>query len=84
MIDQERKVQARLKWVQVYHQLKHASKTCRKCGISRLTLQLWRRRYAAEGVEGLKDRSRKPYRTPGRKIFLSQEQLILQIRKEKK
>jgi transposase InsO family protein len=38
--------------------------TCRYYGISRNTFYKWQRRYEAEGLEGLKDRSSRPYTSP--------------------
>lgn len=37
---------------------------CRYCGVSRRTGYKWIERYAADGVDGLKDRSRAPHRHP--------------------
>jgi hypothetical protein len=34
--------------------------TCRYYGITRQTFYIWQRRFEDEGVEGLKDRSRRP------------------------
>ena len=39
--------------------------TCRYYGISRQCYYGWRRRYEADGLEGLKDRSSRPHRSPG-------------------
>jgi transposase len=38
--------------------------TCRYYGSSRQCFYTWRRRYEAEGLEGLKDRSSAPHHTP--------------------
>lgn len=38
--------------------------TCRYYGISRPTYYTWLRRYEAEGVDGLRDRSRRPRTSP--------------------
>ncbi|MFI0712227.1 helix-turn-helix domain-containing protein [Streptomyces inhibens] len=38
--------------------------TCRYYGISRQCYYIWLRRYEAEGLEGLKDRSSAPHHTP--------------------
>jgi transposase len=38
--------------------------TCRYYGISRQCYYGWRRRYEAAGVDGLKDRSSRPHRSP--------------------
>ena len=39
---------------------------CRRFGISRESGYQYLRRYRAEGVDGLKDRSRRPHRSPER------------------
>ena len=38
--------------------------TCRYYGISRQCYYKWQRRYEAEGIEGLRDRSSAPHHTP--------------------
>jgi transposase len=38
--------------------------TCRYYGISRNCYYIWLRRYQAEGVEGLRDRSSRPHHSP--------------------
>jgi Homeodomain-like domain len=38
-------------------------------------------RYQAEGIVGLEERSRRPHRAAGRKIFAEQEALILELRR---
>jgi transposase InsO family protein len=42
----------------------NVAKTCRYYGISRQAYYLWYRRYLAEGVEGLRDRSKRPLASP--------------------
>lgn len=42
------------------------AEVCRRHGISRETYYRYRRRYLAQGLEGLRDRSRAPIRSPGR------------------
>jgi hypothetical protein len=64
----------RLGWIRLYEQLGDAGLVCRRCGISRPTL---RKCYQAEGFGGLEERSRRPHRAAGRKIFAAQEALIL-------
>jgi transposase-like protein len=39
--------------------------TCRYYGISRQVFYKWRRRYDADGLEGLRDRSHRPHVSPG-------------------
>ncbi len=38
----------------------NVSLTCRYYGITRQTFYVWFRRYQAEGLEGLRERSRRP------------------------
>src|SRR5262249_58400274 len=52
-------------------------------GISRRALRRWWRRYQAEGIIGLEERSRRPHRAAGRKIFAEQEALILELRRSR-
>ncbi len=42
------------------------AEVCRRHGISRETYYQYRRRYLAEGLPGLEDRSRRPHTSPGR------------------
>ena len=54
---------------------------CRQHGISRETFYAWRRRYQAEGLEGLEPRSRAPKSNP-RRIAADVEDAIVTLRKE--
>ncbi len=54
---------------------------CREQGISRETFYAWRRRYRAEGLNGLELRSRAPKTSPGR-ISAEAEEAIVALRKE--
>lgn len=54
---------------------------CATYGISRQTFYKWRRRHAAEGLDGLAERSRRPRRQPGR-IVPDVEDAIVRVRKE--
>jgi transposase InsO family protein len=54
---------------------------CREQGISRQTFYKWRRRFQAEGVGGLAERSRRPDRHPGR-VDAGVEEAIVRARKE--
>ena len=49
---------------------------CREHGVSRQTFYAWRRRYRAEGLEGLEPRSRAPKTSPGRKAVQSPVKLV--------
>lgn len=53
---------------------------CRQCGISRQTFYKWRKRYAAEGLDGLSERSRRPLRSPTQ-IAAEVEEAIVAARK---
>lgn len=75
---------ARLVWVQLYERTGDAGLVCRRCGISRPTLRKWWRRYQAEGVAGLEDRSRRPHTCPGRKIGEVEEQRIITLRRDRR
>jgi transposase InsO family protein len=54
---------------------------CREQGISRQTFYKWRRRFRAEGVPGLAERSRRPDRHPGR-VDPGVEEAVVRARKE--
>jgi len=74
----------RLKWVLLFKELGNAGRVCLKCGISRPTLRKWVRRYEKYGEEGLKDQSRRPHSSPGRKVDQKIESLILHLRRSRK
>ncbi|WPY01889.1 IS481 family transposase domain protein (plasmid) [Candidatus Trichorickettsia mobilis] len=73
----------RLDWIKLYQKVKDAGIVCRRCGISRPTLRKWLKRYAEEGITGLKELSRKPHSSP-KKVSDQQEKLLLSIRNERK
>jgi transposase len=50
-------------------------------GTSRQSLYVWRRRFEAEGMPGLADRSRRPRSSPGR-LAAEVEALVCQLRRE--
>jgi transposase InsO family protein len=54
---------------------------CREVGISRQTFYVYLRRYAAEGLTGLFERSRRPRRSP-RQVPAAMEDQIVRVRKE--
>ena len=57
------------------------SALCRAFGISRKTGYKWLRRYQAEGDQGLRDRSRRPQRSPARSS-LEMEAKVSELRRE--
>lgn len=75
---------ARLIWVRTYERTGDAGLTCRRCGVSRLTLRKWWRRYQAEGLNGLTDRSRRPLRSNGKRVHDAEEQRILTLRRSRR
>src|SRR4051794_11482746 len=54
---------------------------CREHDVSRQTFYAWKRRYRAEGLDGLEPRSRAPKTSPGR-IGSDVEDAIVAVRKE--
>ncbi|MEX2161981.1 MAG: IS481 family transposase [Anaerolineales bacterium] len=80
----DRQSKARLKWIQHYKEFGDAGLTCRRFGVSRPTLRKWFRRHEQEGEAGLSNRSRRPHKSPSKKIHPEQEQWILELRKERK
>lgn len=74
----------RFRWIQLYNEIGNAGIVCLKCGISRPTLRKWLRRFKQDGLEGLKGDSKRPKRSPARKVFDEQEKLILGIRRKRK
>lgn len=42
----------------------NVAQTCRYYGISRQLFYVWKRRFEAEGLDGLRDRSRRPHNSP--------------------
>jgi transposase-like protein len=72
-------VKTRLGWIRLYEQLGDAGLVCRRCGISRPTLRKWWRRYRAEGIVGLEERSRRPRRPAGRRTALQLLNLTLDL-----
>jgi transposase len=53
---------------------------CSKYGVSRKTYYKWKKRYLVQGIEGLKDRSRRPHNVRERKLTPDIEQIILGLR----
>jgi transposase InsO family protein len=74
----------RLGWVTLYREKGDAGFVCRRCGVSRPTLRKWVRRHEKYGIDGLQDQSRCPKRSPNRKVFEEQKELILDLRRSRK
>ena len=73
----DRPARLRPKRIAAYRELGDAGAVRRRFGISRPTLRKWLRRHDAEGEAGLRERSRRPLRSPARKVGLAEEGLIL-------
>jgi len=76
-------VKTRLRWVKLYEETHDAELVCRRCGVSRPTLEKWLRRYRKFGEEGLKSLSHRPGVFPKRKVTAQHEQWILELRKRR-
>lgn len=74
----------RLRWVKLYEKYGHYGVVCNKCGISRPTLRKWIKRYAESGIEGLRDKSKRPIYSPNVKITSELESLVLAYREKRK
>ena len=80
----DKQIRQRLVWVEMYSECGDAGLVCRRCGISRPTLRKWAARYGAQGIEGLRDQSRRPNNSPNTKIGKQEEQWILSLRSKRK
>jgi transposase len=59
----DRQLRVRLRWIERYEKItKKVAPTCRHFGITRTTFYRWYNRYMSLGIEGLKDRSSRPYK----------------------
>ena len=77
-------IRRRLLWVQLYQRTGNAGLVCRRCGVSRPTLRKWIRRFHEGGEAGLLSHSRRPLRSPNRRVFEKERRLILSLRVERK
>lgn len=77
-------IRRRLQWVELYQQTGDAGLVCRRCGISYPTLRKWVARYREAGAAGLASRSRRPLRSPNRRIFQQERTVILTLRAARK
>jgi transposase InsO family protein len=73
-------VRKRLRWVELFLQVKNCSVVCLKCGISRPTLRKWLQRYKEKGVDGLIAESRRPKSSPATKIHDQHRKWIRELR----
>ena len=75
-------VEERTRFVLEYERgLSNMAELCRNYGVSRETGYVWLRRYAREGLEGLRDGSRAPHE-PGNRTPQQIEEMVLELRRE--
>lgn len=79
----EAKIRARYEWVKLYAETRDAGYVCRRCGISRPTLRKWARRFQAQEMTGLIERSRRPNSSPQQKIDIQKVQWIIDLRAQR-
>ena len=73
-------VRKRLRWVQLFDELKNCTQVCLRCGISRPTLRKWVQRYHDQGLAGLVGESRRPDTSPTARISDVERQWIAELR----
>src|SRR5258706_1605798 len=78
----DREIAQRLRWVRMLIETGDAGLVCLRCGVSRPTLRKWAGRYEAQGEVGLISQSRRPHRSPNRKLTDQDRSTILQMRGE--
>jgi transposase InsO family protein len=76
-------VKMRLGWVEHYQKSGNLSLSSRRCGVSRRTLYKWVQRHQNQGVDGLKDQSRRPKRCPSNKVTEQHRVWIGQLRQRR-
>jgi transposase InsO family protein len=79
----EAQVKMRLGWIEHYQKSGNMSLTSRRCGISRLTLMKWLKRYQKQGIAGLLGHSRRPLRCPSRKVTAEHREWIRALRQRR-
>src|SRR5437667_12597383 len=78
----DREITRRLRWVRMLQETGNAGLVCLRCGVSRPTLRKWARRYEGHGEQGLRSVSRRPHRSPNRKLTDQDRSTILRLRAE--
>ena len=81
-LTKDRNIRKRLKWIEYYKKTGNVRKTCRYFGISPTTFYKWKERYEKYGIEGLKDKSKRPHRVRQPQIEPEIEHLIITIREK--
>jgi transposase-like protein len=78
----DEQIRKRLRWVELYEEVRNTGIVCRRCGMSRPTLRKWLRRYAKQKDGGLYEHSRRPKRSPAQKVNEHIKERILELRKK--
>ena len=52
------------------------TEACRRCGVSRKTYYKWKNRFQQKGIDGLKDRSRRPKNSPKRTDASTESEIV--------
>jgi transposase InsO family protein len=73
-------VRKRLRWVELFEELKNCAQVCLRCGISRPTRRKWLERYQQLGVAGLVAESRRPANSPAIRISDRERKWIADLR----
>jgi transposase len=81
-LTKDQNVRKRLKWIEHYQKHQNARLTCRYFGISPTTFYKWKKRNEKYGLEGLKDRSKKPHRVRKPQTEPELELLIIAVREK--
>ena len=81
--DISREANTRLKWFDYYEKVgRNARKTCRHFGISPDTFYRWKKRYRADDLKTLEERSRRPKRVRKPTWTTETAQAVLELREE--
>ena len=73
-------IRKRLRWVQLFEELKNHTQVCLKCGISRPTLRKWVGRYQERRAGRSDEQSRRPDKSPAARISERERQWITELR----
>lgn len=84
MKEQDRKIRIRIKWLEIYTETGSVTKTAIRYGITRSTLYRWIKREKEHGELGLSDKYRRPFKLINSQITSEIENVILDIRKNKR
>ncbi|ELN4658961.1 helix-turn-helix domain-containing protein [Escherichia coli] len=74
-----KEIQQRLLWGELFEETNDAGLVCRRCGISRLTLRKWWKRYSEQGIDGLSSQKKRSLKSQNTKVNAELEVLILEM-----